>query len=115
MSPIHVARTGGAFRYVYFAFRGCGFAPCSSTWLEEKAAEEETFYDGDVDDDEDDEECDLDCSLGDIFMSRCEIPAERNSCDNFLEDGKTNADKRFFRGVILFTCLNSLFLYFNIF
>ena len=69
------------------------------TWLEEKAAEEENFYDGDVDDDEDDEECDLDCSLGDIFMSRREIPAERNSCDNFLEDGKTNADKCLFRGL----------------
>ena len=30
-NPIRVTRTGGAFRYVYFAFRGCGFAPCSST------------------------------------------------------------------------------------
>ena len=69
------------------------------TWLEEKAAEEENFYDRDVDDDKDNEECDLDCSLGDIFISRCEIPAERNSCDNFLEDGKTNADKCFFRGL----------------
>ena len=52
-----------------------------------------------MDDDEDDEECDLDCSLGDIFMSRREIPVERNSCNNFLKDGKTNTDKHFFRGL----------------
>ena len=32
-NPIHVARAGGVFCYVYFVFRGCGFAPCSSAVL----------------------------------------------------------------------------------
>ena len=57
-------------------------------WLEEKAAKEENFYDGDVDDDEDDEECDLDCSLGDIFMSHVKFRQKEIPATIFLRTAK---------------------------
>ena len=72
-----------------------------NVWLEEKAAKEEKGYHRDVNDDDDEgvHAYDLDYDLGDFFISQRETSAERNSCDNFLEDGKTNADKSFFCGL----------------
>jgi hypothetical protein len=70
-------------------------------WLEEKAAEEEKDHNEDADDDESDDmnTFDLDFDLSSYNISRREIPAKRDSCDNFLEKGKTKADKRFFHGL----------------
>jgi hypothetical protein len=64
-------------------------------WVEEKASEDEKDHNEDADDDE----YDLDFDLSGYNISPRDIPARRNSCDNFLEKGKTNADKRFFRGL----------------
>lgn len=70
-------------------------------WLEEKAADEEKGYNRNVEDEDDDgiDAHDLDYDLGDFLISQRETSTERNSCDNFLEEGKTNADRRFFRGL----------------
>ena len=65
-------------------------------WLEDKAAEEEKVHD---DESHEMETYDLDCDLSGYKISQREIPAERSSCDNFVEKGKTNADDRFFRGL----------------
>jgi hypothetical protein len=70
-------------------------------WIEEKAAEEERDHYRDDDDDDSDEAgtYDLDFDLSGYNISRREMQAERNSSDNILENGKTNADRRFFRGL----------------
>lgn len=65
-------------------------------WLEDKAAEEEKIHDNES---YELDAYDLDCDLGSYIISRREKPAERSSCDNFVEKGKTNADDRFFRGL----------------
>jgi hypothetical protein len=76
-------------------------------WIEDKADEEERAHQEKADDDEevdDDGDDGLDSSnlywdMADYSISRREIPEERQASDNFFEDGKTNADERFFRGL----------------
>jgi hypothetical protein len=67
-------------------------------WLEEKAAEEENNHTEDAEDGEIDT-YDLDFDLSGYTISQREMQAERSSGNNLLENGKTNADKRFFRGL----------------
>jgi hypothetical protein len=79
-----------------------GFDFARDVWLEEKAMEEEEDYFQDADEIEsfDFGACDLNYDLSAYFISPRMIPAARESCENYLEGGKTNADKRFFRGLI---------------
>ena len=67
-------------------------------WIEEKTTEEENNHTEDAEDGEMDT-YDLDFDLSGYTISQREMQAERNSSDNLLEKGKTNADKRFFRGL----------------
>jgi hypothetical protein len=66
------------------------------TWIEDKAAEEEKIHD---DESYGMDTHDLDYDISGYTISRRENPAERSSCDNFVEKGKTKADDRFFRGL----------------
>lgn len=76
-------------------------------WSEERAAEEEEDHqaeddyqeEADVDKIVDADACDLNCDISGYSISRREVAEERNSSSSFLEDGKTDADKRFFRGL----------------
>ena len=70
-------------------------------WLEEKAAEQEQEYCLDLADDEsvDLDALNLDYDLSGYVVSRREVPTERKSNGNFIENGKSDADKRFFRGL----------------
>jgi hypothetical protein len=71
-------------------------------WIEEKTAEEERnhlYRDEDDDESDDGDTYDLDFDLSGYNISQREMQAERNSSDNILENGKTNADRRFFRGL----------------
>ena len=67
-------------------------------WLEEKAAEEEKNHNWDDEGDKADV-WDLYSNLSGYTIARQDIPAERKPCENFLEEGKTSADKRFFHGL----------------
>lgn len=86
-------------RQVQSAIFGLKFA--RDVWLEEKAAEEERDHERELDDDEGDEaeECDLFCDIAEYSMQTRETPEERQSSDSFFEDGKTEADGRFFQGL----------------
>ena len=86
-------------RQVQSALFGLEFA--RDAWLEEKAVEEERDYHRDIDGDEgvDFDSCDLDYDFSGYTITRREIPADRTSIDDFLEAGKSNADRRFFRGL----------------
>ena len=79
-----------------------GFEYMKDAWLEDRAAEEEGNYQCDASDDEsiDLSRCDLECDLSGYTISQREQPESRRSTiKSFLEDGKTNADQRFFRGL----------------
>jgi hypothetical protein len=70
-------------------------------WIEDKAVEDERVHQEKADDDGDggSDPSDLYWDMDDYSISRREIPEERQASDNFFEDGKTNADERFFRGL----------------
>lgn len=66
------------------------------TWLEEKAIEEEKIYSDEIDEVD---TYDLDYDFSSYVVSRREIPEDRQPSDDFIDDGKTYADIRFFRGL----------------
>jgi hypothetical protein len=70
-------------------------------WLEEKATEEEEDQYGDACDDQSDSEHNNLCfDLDNYTLCQREQPEFRNpNTSSFLEDGKTMADRRFFRGL----------------
>ena len=77
------------------------FEAARDAWLEEKAAEEEEEHCRDMDDNDTDEMDirDLEYDFGDYIINQREIAMKRNHRDNFLEEGKSIADKRFFHGL----------------
>lgn len=78
-----------------------GFKLMRDAWLEEKASEEEKDYCGDAcDDQSDSEHNNLDFDFVNYAICQRELPEFRNSnANSFLEDGKTMADRCFFRGL----------------
>ena len=96
----HGRTTSSTYKQVNFQIQSALFSLESTrdVWLEEKAAEEEKNHNRDDEGDEADV-WDLDSNLSGYTIARRDIPAERKPCENFLEEGKTSADKRFFRGL----------------
>ena len=68
-------------------------------WLEEKAAEEENDHNQVNEESGEANAWDLEWNLSDYMVTRRDIPAERKSSENFLENGKSSADRHFFRGL----------------
>lgn len=74
--------------------------PMRDAWLEEKASEQEKDFIQYLDEElAGFDACDLDFDLSDCTISRREVPMERKSKENFIENGKSHADRRFFRGL----------------
>jgi hypothetical protein len=70
------------------------------TWLEEKAAAEEKNHEREVDDEDDEAGIrDLFCDISEYSFKIREIPEERRCSGKYFEEGKTEADKRFFKGL----------------
>ena len=62
--------------------------------------EEDHFEDADEIEFFDSGACDLNYDLSGYSISPRMISCARESCENYLEEGKTNVDKRFFSGLI---------------
>lgn len=76
-----------------------GFESTRDAWLEEKATDEERNYNDDADDDDLDHN-NLDFDFNCYTIHQRERPEPRNSdAHSLLENGKTIADQRFFRGL----------------
>lgn len=72
------------------------------TWLEDKAEEEERKYNDDSDDELciDSPDCDLDFDLSPYSITQRDKPINHGyNIDNYVEEGKTIADRRFFQGL----------------
>jgi hypothetical protein len=75
------------------------FESMRDAWLEEKATEEEKSHHCDTSNDEFFDSCDLDYDLSSYAINLRDPPEKRNSDSNFLEEGKNEADRRFFHGL----------------
>lgn len=86
-------------------------------WLEAITVEEEDGFNEDLDQEEDVElgPFDLDFDFSDYTIRPREVPIVRRSSANFLLDGKSNADKRFFCGLASQFKLENLGNYFLFF
>lgn len=79
-----------------------GFEFMRDTWLEQKAEDEEREYQDDADDEKriDSEYNDLDFDLSHYSITQRIRPALRtDEAINYIENGKTDADRRFFCGL----------------
>jgi hypothetical protein len=93
--------TSSTYQQVNFQIQSALFSLESArdVWLEEKAAEEENNHNRDDEESGEADTWDLDCNLSGYMITQRDVPAERKSSENFLENGKSSADKRFFRGL----------------
>ena len=93
--------TSSTYDQVNFQIQSALFSLKSArdVWLEEKAVEEENDHNQDDEESGEADAWDLDCNLSGYMITRRDIPAERKSSEKFLENGKSSANRCFFRGL----------------